>query len=201
MKRIVHKIGYNTQRDNEDFDNAFPGSKQCFSTAAYMLLSFISPVIHKAEDDNMLASYVRDASDVVDKTGTGAEMDKKNNYTVNSAYFWEVHKKIIENIMHVENKFGRMIYRDASATWEMLYSALESGPVILGTNKLGGLPGGHIILAIGHEANGDLICHDPYGDANTRYKNINGQSVVYSREFLEPAIGKTKIRMMHWQGA
>ncbi|MFW9871937.1 MAG: C39 family peptidase [Candidatus Thorarchaeota archaeon] len=40
--------------------------------------------------------------------------------------------------------------------------------------------GGHVIVGIGYEVtSGSFICHDPYGDAKTKYVNKKGANVVY----------------------
>jgi len=42
----------------------------------------------------------------------------------------------------------------------------------------GYFPNGHVIVIVGYDKEGWIV-HDPYGDANTKYKNTNGMYVRY----------------------
>ena len=77
-----------------------------------------------------------------------------------------------------------------------LYNFLNINPVILQTYKMGGLKGGHIILAIGYQ-NENIICHDPFGNALSKYTDHNGMAVHYPVNFLKPYLMK-KARLMYW---
>jgi hypothetical protein len=177
-------IGYNSQRDNFDFSGKFHGWQQCFSTSAWMFMSFWSDKI-AFNDDKALAKYVDDVSDAVGEPGTGEAVKKDHHEIVgNSAYWWVVQKVGIETKLNASGIQGQCIYQD-NATYDDIYKYLKNGPVIIGTDKLAGLPEGHIILGV-DQADGGLIINDPYGDANSFYKNMNGAEVLYPRPLLEP---------------
>ena len=177
-------LEYNSQRDNYDFDGQFKGSCQCFSTSAWMFLAYYAPDII-AGDDNGLAKYVDDVSNIVGKPGIGEQVKSEHSeITGNTAYWWQVHKEAIEKIF--SDRLGHcpqnVIYKE-NVTIDELNNALENGPVILGTRKLANLPGGHIILACAKDA-GNIYCNDPYGDATTNYTNRNGANVKYPIDWL-----------------
>ncbi|HNX81929.1 MAG TPA: papain-like cysteine protease family protein [Candidatus Omnitrophota bacterium] len=185
----MRKIEYNSQRDNFDFGGQFKGSCQCFSTSAWMFLSYYSPDILAGDDDG-LKRYVDDVSNIVGTPGIGEQVAvKDHSISGNSAYWWQVHKAAIEKKFsdHLYPYPQKVIFREQT-TIDELRSALANGPVILGTRKLAGLPGGHIILAVDIDGE-NIICDDPYGDANTNYKNVNGAGVSYSPELLAGHIG------------
>jgi hypothetical protein len=79
---------------------------------------------------------------------------------------------------------GECIFRVDNGTWEELSEVLKNGPVILCTNKLPGLPGGHIILIVGETENGWIV-YDPFGNANLKYSDKNGKGVLYEKEWLK----------------
>jgi hypothetical protein len=186
-------IGYNSQRDNFDFKGLFSASCQCFSTSAWMLLSFyVKSII--ATDDQGLKRYVDDVSDTVGVPGVGEKIKRLHSYiSGNSAYWWDVQKAGIESWL--DHLGGRCVFKDGNCTMTELVEQLSKGPVIIGTNKMGGLPGGHIILAVDCEGK-SLICNDPYGNALTSYRNVNGEMVYYPIDWIRKFIGGDKIRCM-----
>ena len=200
MKAIKYPVKYNSQRDNFDFDGKFKGYQQCFSSSVWMLLGYLCPEEYDGSNDDQLKVYVDDVSNKVGSPGVGEEIFKKigQDPKYNSAYFWEVHKAAMIKYLSEGGKNGTVVYLDANCTWDMLYSCIEKSPVVLGTDKMAGLPGGHIILVVGVTAEGDLICHDPYGDANTGYKEKKGEYVVYRKDWITPFIGKNHIRCMYY---
>lgn len=187
-------IPFNSQRNNNSFNNKFPGFKQCFSTCAWMLMSYYAPEINPT-DDTALSRYVDDVSNIVGKPGIGELVQRAKAWiTGNTAYWWEVQRAGIEKWLQAAAVSGRIVYRDAGA-WAEINNALVSGPVILGTNKLGGLSGGHIILLV-DIAGSDYIVNDPYGDARTNYRNTNGAGIRYNREWLKQYASP---RYMYWK--
>lgn len=180
-------IGYNTQRNNFDFNGKFPGSCQCFATSAWMFMSHYNQDI-KYDDDTALSSYVDDVSDAVGKAGIGEKVKQMiSRITGNSAYWWDVQKSGISKWLGVTN----IVFKSNVSYAEILELSMEK-PVICGTSKLGGLPGGHIILAVDNVVNNGvqcLLCNDPYGDANTFYKNQNGACVIYGPDMASKFTG------------
>ncbi len=78
---------------------------------------------------------------------------------------------------------------------------LKSGPVILGTKKLGGLRGGHIILLVRKDTKGFYV-NDPFGDGlNSNYINQNGYNVFYAKDKLSSfaqIAKREKLRLIYW---
>lgn len=192
----MHKIGYNSQRNNFDFAGKFPGWTQCFSTCAWMFMSFYSGKV-VADDDKGLAQYVDDVEASVGKPGIAEKVMRKIKFiTGKTSLWWAVQREGIESWLWRYGIKGTAIFRDQNISFDSLGELLKAGPVILGTTKMGKLPGGHIILAIG-ETPGAIICHDPYGDAKGNYVSQDGQSVEYPKDFLRKYTGE-KIRCIYW---
>lgn len=196
----MRKIGWNSQRDNFDFKGMFRGGSQCFSTCAWMFMSFFTDK-YPANDDSMLSKYVDDVSDLVGSPGIGEIIKLKFRWiTGNSAYWWNVQQAGIEKWLHLAGVSGRAVFMDGTCSWDKLAEVLKAGPVILQTNKMGGLRGGHIILIVDIE--GDyLIANDPFGNALTGYSSKSGESVRYYKGFLKPYVGGEKLRCMWWDMA
>lgn len=96
---------------------------------------------------------------------------------------------------------GSAMFHDGTALIGSLKDFAKIGPLILGTHKLGGLPGGHIILVVDYNAKTNcLVCHDPFGNAMTNYKDHDGAYVEYPVEWLTPSIelGDGLCRIMRW---
>lgn len=195
---MKHNVGYNSQRDNLSFGGKFPGFWQCFTTCAWMLISFYTPEKYRFNDDTGLAGYLDDVEATVGKPGIGEAIRKKYNWiTGHTSEWWAVQQAGITAWLNRAGVAGSAVFCDQTVDFADLPKLIERGPVILGTKKLGGLPGGHIILAIGYEPGG-IICNDPYGNAVTNYKGRNGEAAFYSDALLQPATGQ-KIRCMYWQ--
>lgn len=196
MRIIKHEISYNSQRNNFDFKGKFKAWNQCFSTCAWMLMSFYSKKID-GKDDESLARYVDDVESTVGKPGIGERVKRKFNWiSGRTSYWWLVQKDGIDEWLSVRGVEGKPIFRE-NLIFDDLYGLIEKGPVIIGTKKLGGLPGGHIILAVGHDGE-NIICHDPFGDANTFYKNKKGKFVAYGKKMLKESTG-CNVTCMYWR--
>jgi hypothetical protein len=187
-------IGYNSQRDNYDFSGSFRGWQQCFSTAVWMMMSFWTDKI-KFDDDTALSKYVDDVSDAVGTPGIGEKIKAEHKEIIgNTAYWWAVHQVGINTYLSACEISGKCIHK-SNASYKDIYQLLEKGPVVIGTDKFAGLPGGHIILGI-DQAGGGVIVNDPYGDANSMYKNVNGAGVLYPNVLLNPHISGN---ILYWE--
>ena len=192
---IKHEIAYNSQRNNIDFNGSFPGWSQCFSTCAWMLMSFYEKDIH-GSDDYRLSVYFDDVEDSVGSAGIGEKIKQKYNWiTGKTSYWWLVQKAGIEKWLNSYGLKGTAIFKEKGDFYK-IYDHLLYGPVVIGTKKLGGLRGGHIILGVGVDGD-DIICHDPYGDANSNYRNRDGEYVRYSKKLLLKHVG-VKANFMYW---
>lgn len=196
---IFHKVQYNSQRDNFNFKGKFMGGSQCFSTCAWMFMSYFSPSI-KANDDKALSIYVDDVEAFVGGKGIAEKIIKKYNWiTGKTSLWWLVQQAGIEKWLKDFKVKGKVVFSDLEYDFDNLKTLLEKSPVILGTNKIGGVRGGHIILVVGYNDNyNNFIVNDPYGDAKTKYKDHNGENVEYSYDFLKKyALYDNKIRCMY----
>ena len=194
---MKHLINYNSQRDNISFAGKFPGFWQCFTTCSWMLMSYYCDKI-KAGDDKGLSLYLDDVEAIVGKPGIGEKIKNKYNWIKgHTSEWWLVQRNGIEAWLWQQGSRGNAVFRDLTVPFDDLRSLINGGPVILGTSKLGGLPGGHIILAIGYDDDG-IICHDPYGNALAQYESANGAGIMYPDIILKAATGE-KIRCMYWR--
>ena len=176
----MRPIKYNSQRDNFDFQGTFKGNKQCFSTCAWMFLSYFIPAI-LGDNDNGLAKYV---DDVEVKVGTepsiAEEVFKESGF---SSFWWSVQKVGIQRWLDYYLTGKTVIFENLTESYSSLSDIIKKSPIILGTNKMGGLSGGHIIL-LTDRINDGFFVHDPYGNATTLYVDHNGSNVFYSDSFL-----------------
>jgi hypothetical protein len=192
---MKHSVAYNNQRNNKDFSGKFPGLAQCFSTCSWMLMSYWCDKID-ATDDDLLSIYVDDVEMTVGGGGIAEIIKKKYNWiTGRTSLWWAVQQAGIEKWLWRNGIKGNAKFIDG-ANYDVLDTALSVGPVIIGTKNIGGLPGGHIILIIGKEG-GNYICHDPYGDALTSYKDENGESILYDELYLKKHAGLFP-RILFW---
>lgn len=199
----MRRVGWNKQRNNPNFNNVFSGSKQCFGTSGWMFMSFFAPDKYKYDDDQMLSQYIDDVTNIVGKPGIAEEL-KGKNYKSNTEYEWLVEKAGIEKWLHNAGVQGKIVYNYTTNeaptnTWDDIKNALKISPVIIGTTKMGGLPGGHIILLTDCEGDNFQV-NDPYGNALTNYVDQNGEAVIYSLEYLKKfTYSPTLVRAMWWQ--
>lgn len=181
---VKHEIAYNSQRNNFNFAGKFSGYAQCFSTCSWMFMSFYTLTID-ATNDKMLAKYVDDVEITVGTTPGLAEKIVKENKEIvgRSSLYWKVQQIGINMWLNNEKVEGSAIC-DLNMSFYNLKKTVEKQPIIIGTKKMGGLAGGHIILGVG--CNDDsIICHDPYGDAQKQYKEYDGKYVYYEDKFLK----------------
>lgn len=90
-----------------------------------------------------------------------------------------------ESLAWMGRQYGLDCRFGTDRTWDSIRAEVRAGrPVIVS-----GLftKSGHIVVIIGLKGD-DFIVHDPWGDANTGYKNRNGQARIYSFEFLERVV-------------
>jgi hypothetical protein len=183
---LLREIGYNSQRNNFNFAGKFPAWSQCFSTCAWMLLSYYCPASIIAKDDEGLQNYVDDVEATVGKPGIGEKVRNKFRWiTGNTSLWWNVQKEGIEKYMWMHGCKGSMEFHEKDFSIDSLQGQLKDGPIILGTDKMGGLPDGHIILLVDYDDDRDLfIVNDPFGNARTNYSDHNGEAVKYSLYWL-----------------
>lgn len=145
-------------------DNYTQPERTCNSSSCAMCLEYFRPGTLKGPkgDD----AYIRQVFAVGDTTDHSVQTKVLADYGVESEFHYSLS---FENLDHeLENK----------------------RPIVIGILHRGTLQnptGGHMVVVIGKTAEGDYICHDPYGDLNDGYTTnvYNGQSVVYERRVLE----------------
>jgi hypothetical protein len=184
----MREIDYNSQRDNFNFDGGFSGYKQCFSTCAWMFLSYYGQ-FYDGTDDAMLKNYVDEVEAEVGKAGIAEEIKKKYSWIKGKTSYWAlVQQAAIQD--YLPNK--KIIF-DEFYDIEDLRSLVIKGPVIIHTSKIGGLKGGHIILLVDYLPNVDVfVVNDPFGDARSNYKNDNGKEIPYRFDWLKKYINRGK---------
>jgi hypothetical protein len=162
-------IEYNSQRNNLKVNNLGAYS-QCFSTVNWMRMSHYCSAI-KAGDDAALADFLKQVETVI-----GPQME----HVPHPSLYFNVQRKCVTSLLNLMGVSGYDVF-ESKVSIRRLYELLQSGPVTVGTSKLGGLPGGHIILAV------DMDCYnDPFGDANTDYADDNGAGVIYKSKMIAP---------------
>lgn len=176
----MRKITYNSQRDNIDFAGTFPGWAQCFSTSAWMFLSYYDPGI-RADDDKGLAAYVDDVEASVGAVGIAERVMPKFPWIKGrTSLWWPIQREAIQAHMPDYN-----VLFNEHFPIEQLIDVIDRGPVIIGTNKMGGLRGGHIILLVDYDRDRrSFMVNDPYGDARGNYRYSDGAGVLYPYEWL-----------------
>jgi len=204
---VQHAVGYNSQRNNFNFAGKFSGYKQCFSTSAWMFLSFFSSLV-KAGDDEGLAWYLDQVEAGVGKTGIAERTIAKMPYIprIGSSFWWVVQIEAIRYVI-AEHRKRSAVVREGNPVfidkgpWEALHAMLENGPAIVATHKMGDLPGGHIVLITG-VGDEQYIINDPFGNPLKKYVTGNGYGVVvpgaWFREQCERAVGSGKVRFIGW---
>lgn len=189
---ILHKVVYNSQRDNINFNGKFSGWKQCFTSCAWMLMSYYNKNII-ANDDKALSVYFDDVEDSVGNPGIGERIKRKfRRIRGKTSYWWKVQEEGIEDWLWRDGIKGKAVFGQ-KIKFADLYELVKKGPVVIGTKKMGGLKGGHIILAVGNDT-----YHDPFGNAISGYRSHIGANVVYKREMLEKYTGEN-IRCIYWK--
>jgi len=197
----MRETGYNKQRNNKNFGGTFSGWRQCFGTSTWMLLGYYAPERYDATNDDQLAWFIDDVEQKVGKHGIGEIEAAEHGIQGWTSIWWPVEQAGINKYLRLAGKLGNAIFKDATCSLAQLDDLLDQGPVIIGTNQLGGLPGGHIILILEQDGT-DYICHDPFGDANGNYQSDDGAYVRYNKDWLKPYIayfGNDKVRCMYWK--
>ena len=201
---MTRHIGWNDQRNNIDYGKAFKASWQCFSTSVWMAMSNYTDKID-ALDDKGLASYLDDVEMSIGGTGIAEVIiaKKKMDLHEHSSFWWTIQQAGMEKWLHSFGVKGNALFHDGTFPIYSLPSILKTDPVILATNHLGGLPGGHIILLVDwDEKQKGFVVNDPYGNAYSKYTIRNGAGIIYGMEWLTQSIAmdplKAKCRCMYW---
>lgn len=194
---MIHEIAYNNQRNNMVL-GTLTGHKQCFTTCAWMFMSHYCNDIN-AKNDKGLYDYLDDIEASAGNPGIGERLKLRYEWIRGvTSYWWIMQKGGIEHWLWTRGVDGHMKYRDSCDMKEIIES-VRKGPVILGTKKMGGLRGGHVILLTGIlEGDKTFVANDPYGNALFDYEpGATGDSVFYSVDFLSKYVDGG--RCMYWR--
>ena len=169
-EKIVKGVQYHSQRDNTTKDGVVNGHNMCQLTSLAMVME------HKGiEIGNGDKQYEDKLYEIANEIGMGGEkLWKKTD---------KIYKSIIEyvnvqnntdyEIVVIDEKYVKKKYNNKFE--DFAKSLIDQNiPVIASGN----FPNGHVIVIVGYNDKG-WIAHDPYGDANTKYKNTNGMYVRY----------------------
>jgi hypothetical protein len=160
-----------------------------------MFMSFYDPTI-SARDDIALSRYVDDVEATVGREGVGEQVKQKFNWiTGRTSLWWLVQQEGIQKRLP-----NRRVIFDERFSIDALTRQVTMGPVIIGTKKMGGLSGGHIILLVDHDSSsGSFIVNDPYGNARIDYESAVGFNLRYPAHWLERYIdyGKRTCRVIY----
>jgi hypothetical protein len=162
----------NDQNDNFNFDGKFYGSIQCFSTSCFQLASYLAPWRYQALNDIQLANYIRD----ILKAHGEAPDNFKDTFT------GDVQKIGLQKCLDDAGAKYRVEFLAPARETDLLYG-LNYSPVILGTEKLGGLPGGHVVTIINDLGDAWEIA-DTFGNAWERYRVRKGGIYQYSKDWF-----------------
>lgn len=166
---------WNSQRNNK-----YSPSGACNVTTVQVLLSLDYPNI--TDDDIFLLCNSQQVRNIIEK-----------KYPVDfKTWIWkyfrdncanEVYVCMIEavKIIMQSELFVRM---ECSLTAEKVKKEIEAGYGVFACGPFGFK--GHIVPIIGYDDEKRVwIVNDPYGSKNTGYKNINGDSVEYSYDWMK----------------
>ena len=150
----------------------------------------------KGNDDKGLAKYLDDVEDSVGKPGIGEEIKRRYSWiTGSTSYWWLVQEAGINKWLKNNGVNRKVTFSNKKTPFEDLRKLILESPVIIHTKKLGGLRGGHIILAVGYDED-NIICHDPFGNAKSNYALKMGRNQKYPDEMLIKHTGK-KVRCIY----
>lgn len=173
--RFVHQARYFSQRNN----TSKPLST-CGPTSIAMVLDYLE--VEWSEEtqlEDQVFWWLRqpDALSFFRKHFPWA-VDRYNPWNIAGMLKWVV-----------EDKYGLQdTFKECE--WDEIEDHLASeGPVIMSGRFTGS---GHIIVVVGMTTDGDLICHDPYGNWQRGYhRDHNGAFVIYNKEDVHPILKPT----------
>ena len=183
----MRSIGYNDQRDNFEV-RGIKGSSQCFATSIWMWLSFYFP-LYLPNDDVQLKGYIE-------------EVTKR---AASDAFEWDIHRAVAQEYLSrrdIKGTVKTFIDYDrktddsiGTMSADDFKERLKDGPIVVGTKKMGGLPGGHIILAVDVADDGILV-NDPFGNALTKYSDKNGHGIIYPLSLFDARYPEGPVRTL-----
>lgn len=195
MDKLVHKVIYNSQRDNQTV-GGIPGSSQCGYACACMLISTVIPA---AANDYWVAEFVDSMEPNFGKKGIGEYILSLPMFSWlrnrRAGSYMPAYEIAIRN--HLD-PHGYSVIADYDCNINTVKKALAHSPVMIGTKIT---DSGHFILLVGYDdSEGCFIVHDPYGNAIKGYSNNrNGAYVRYGYEWLSNRVNNLNGEMRKWR--
>ena len=195
QERIISllPIQYNSQRDNFEWGGLLKAWAQCFYTSCVMFLSNWIPAANTKEYETQ---YVDDTEVLVGKPGIAEKVMRRYNWITGRTGAWlYTHRDAIQERfaaaalnLKVIGKAGENLGGKLNlGTPADISNALKNGSPVVISTKLTSF--GHIVLIIG-ETDTSWILHDPYGNALTDYRDLNGDSVRYEKNWFNERWGR-----------
>jgi hypothetical protein len=193
---MKYDIAYNNQKDNVNFNGKFSGYAQCFSTSVWTAMSFFSLEID-ATNDLTLSKYVDDVEASVGNIPGLAEIIIKQNHSITgrTSLFWDVQRIGMTMWLNNLGVKGKAVV-ELNAPYTRIKEVLDMAtPIVIGTDKMGNLPGGHIVLSVG-KTDVQTIVHDPFGNPTTNYTNANGKYIYLMDSYLSKYFSN---KILYWK--
>jgi hypothetical protein len=180
--------GHNSQGNNINFDKEISGWIQCFATSDWMFLSYLTDGYYDINDDVGIARFLTTLLTGGEDVGAEPRPIPKNH---DEMFLWSKNFDMIKKYLLIAGCNKKIEYSgDNGFSFDQIYGILKSRPMIIGTYKIGGLPGGHIIVADHIDPNGDIVVKDPAGDARMNYKAGSGDGAVYPLQMCKDHFGQ-----------
>lgn len=173
MAHIIEDMRYNSQRDNR-----IDPFKTCFPTSVSMTIRTLEQ--RKEKPRTEWQSTTLDDEMSVDIKNN---MTKFQQITTKLAGKWaaKYNPRYVFKFWdwYIEDKAGYETDFLWKPSIEKIKSYIDKDLPVIVSTKLGGLKG-HIVVICGYDDSDNMICNDPFGDANTKYKEHHGIKRTYS---------------------
>lgn len=169
-KRLKYK--YRSQRDNK-----YSPTTTCNVTALAMALSCLG--VEVSEDDLYLKANSKRYQRYALKIGNWIDKFIKRR-KLNQV--WKILEKLADEALGGKEK---ATFKSNWLTMSDIISRINIGQPVLISGSF--THGGHIVCVVGHNSIG-LICADPWGDWNQKYKDHDGDGVLYLYDKLRPVL-------------
>lgn len=175
--KIANPPTYLSQRDNLNLDETPNRFNQCMISSFTMFLNWCADHYKFIKFDER--AYLATIQNWIDNT-------KEND----TRFDWNAHIDCVNKILEGQKIDERLRLMTLENVKPKVYEALNKNiPVPMSINISSFYNGakGHIVLCIGWNESG-LFFNDPFGDAKSRYKKSDGESVFYSQAELQHMI-------------
>lgn len=164
------------------------GWVQCFTASAWNYLSWMTDNFFQFGDKIATLRYL-----TYILTGGRNEFDQETEIPSDHDAMFMYEKQLfamnhyLHDIAFSDKRMNGFIGDGGS--YDAVLQIAKKRPVIVGTYKIGGLPGGHVMI-LDHTGNNFNVMIDPAGDARTNYKIPSGYGVEYSDSMCREHFGR-----------